>query len=129
MVGAVERPPGGLNPDAGQRFRREGQRLLAHHLQLGAGGDLAEQVEAMELLEAIANDPAFYLEMDFQPGDVQFLNNARILHAREAYEDRDDLAERRHLLRLWLVAHHFSSVDEILQGGIPRQHPGTAEAT
>lgn len=88
-----------------------------------------EQVEAMELLEAIANDPAFYLEMDFQPGDVQFLNNARILHAREAYEDRDDLAERRHLLRLWLAAHHFSSVDEILQGGIPRQHPGTAEAT
>lgn len=80
-----------------------------------------EQIEAMELLEAIANDPAFYLEMDFQPGDVQFLNNARILHAREAYEDHDDPAERRHLLRLWLAAHHFSSVDEVLQGGIPRQ--------
>ena len=25
------------------------------------------------------------------------------------------------LLRLWLAAHHFSSVDEVLQGGIPRQ--------
>ena len=80
-----------------------------------------EQIEAVELLEAIANDPAFFLEMDFQPGDVQFLNNARILHAREAYEDHDDPAERRHLLRLWLAAHHFSSVDEVLQGGIPRQ--------
>ena len=53
--------------------------------------------------------------------DVQLLNNARILHAREAYEDADDPAQRRHLLRLWLAAHHFSSVDEVLQGGIPKQ--------
>jgi hypothetical protein len=80
-----------------------------------------QQLEAMELLEAIANDPAFYLEMDFQPGDVQLLNNARILHAREAYEDHDDPAQRRHLLRLWLAAHHFPGVDDVLLGGIPRQ--------
>ena len=84
------------------------------------------QTEAMELLEAIANDPAFYLEMDFQPGDVQLLNNARILHAREAYEDHDDPAQRRHLLRLWLAAHHFDAVDDILQGGIPRQQPASS---
>jgi hypothetical protein len=80
-----------------------------------------EQLEAMELVEAIANDPAFHLEMDFAPGDVQFLNNARILHAREAYDDHDDPAQRRHLLRLWLAAHHFTSVDELLQAGIPQQ--------
>ena len=81
----------------------------------------AAQVEAMELVEAIANDPAFHVEMDFQPGDVQLLNNARILHAREAYEDDPDPAERRHLLRLWLAAHHFTSVEGILGGGIPKQ--------
>ena len=80
-----------------------------------------QQVEAMDLLEAIANDPAFHLEMDFRPGDVQLLNNARILHAREAYEDHDDPARRRHLLRLWLVAHHFSAVEDVLRGGIPQQ--------
>lgn len=84
-----------------------------------------QQTEAMELLESIANDPAFYLEMDFQPGDVQLLNNARILHAREAYDDHDDPAQRRHLLRLWLAAHHFNAVDDVLQGGIPRQQPAT----
>ena len=49
--------------------------------------------------------------MDFQPGDVQLLNNAKILHSREAYEDHDDLDERRHLLRLWLSAHDFTSVE------------------
>ena len=57
----------------------------------------------MELIETIANDPAFHVEMDFQPGDIQLLNNAMILHSREAYEDHDDPDERRHLLRLWLA--------------------------
>ncbi len=77
-----------------------------------------EQCEAMELLESIANDPTFHLEMDFAPGDVQLLNNGKILHSREAYEDEDDPAQRRHLLRLWLAAHRFTSVDDGLRGGI-----------
>ena len=53
----------------------------------------AEQREALDLIETIANDPAFHVEMDFQPGDVQLLNNAVILHSREAYEDDEALAE------------------------------------
>jgi alpha-ketoglutarate-dependent taurine dioxygenase len=73
------------------------------------------------MLEAIANDPEFYLEMDFQPGDIQFIANATILHAREAYDDHDDANERRHLLRLWLTAHDFASVDDVLRAGIPQQ--------
>jgi hypothetical protein len=77
-----------------------------------------QQVEAMELLESIANDPSVHVEMDFEPGDVQLLNNGRILHAREAYEDDDDPANRRHLLRLWLAAHHFSSLEQQLREGI-----------
>ena len=78
----------------------------------------AQQAEALELLEGIANDPSFYLQMEFQPGDIQLLNNAKILHAREAYIDYDDPAERRHLLRLWLTAHAFASVEDTLRGGI-----------
>ena len=76
------------------------------------------QVDAMELLEAIANDPAFHLEMHFRPGDIQLLNNANILHSREAYEDSDAPGEQRHLLRLWLTAHHFTSVEDVLRSGI-----------
>jgi Taurine catabolism dioxygenase TauD, TfdA family len=77
-----------------------------------------EQLEAMELLESIANDPTVHVEMDFEPGDVQLLNNGRILHARDAYEDADDPAERRHLLRLWLAAHRFTSLEQQLREGI-----------
>lgn len=60
----------------------------------------AAQLEAMELLEALANDPGLHVEMDLQPGDVQFLNNGRILHAREAYDDHSEPDRRRHLLRV-----------------------------
>jgi hypothetical protein len=77
------------------------------------------QRSALDMIETVANDPELHVAMDFQPGDVQLLNNAKILHSREAYEDPDALAERRHLLRLWLSAHDFTSVEERLRGGIP----------
>jgi hypothetical protein len=77
------------------------------------------QREALDIIETIANDPAFHVEMDFRPGDVQLLNNAKILHSREAYEDADALEERRHLLRLWLRAHAFESVEGQLRAGVP----------
>ncbi|HTO00929.1 MAG TPA: TauD/TfdA family dioxygenase [Microthrixaceae bacterium] len=80
-----------------------------------------EQHEALALVESIANDPAVHLEMEFQPGDIQLLNNARMLHARAAYEDSGNPAERRHLLRLWLAAHDFTGVDDLLNQGIPQQ--------
>jgi hypothetical protein len=60
------------------------------------------QAEAIDLLEAIADGPELRVGMDFQRGDIQLVNDARILHAREAYEDHDDPARRRHLLRLLL---------------------------
>ncbi|MGW6379264.1 TauD/TfdA family dioxygenase [Rhodococcus sp. NPDC055112] len=81
----------------------------------------AEQHEALELIEAIANEPRFHVEMVFEPGDVQILNNGRILHARNAYQDHPDLARRRHLLRLWLSAASDHSVAEPLRSGIPRR--------
>lgn len=59
-----------------------------------------------------------------QAGDIQLLNNVRILHAREAYTDYDDPAERRHLLRLWLTAYAFASFEEMLRGSIPARRPG-----
>ena len=77
------------------------------------------QRAAMEQIEAIANDPAFHVEMDFRPGDIQWLNNSVILHSREAYEDWDELERRRHLLRLWLRAHDFAAVEDLLRRGIP----------
>jgi hypothetical protein len=87
------------------------------------------QREALGLIESIANDPAFHLEMDFERGDIQWLANAKILHCREAYEDHDDPDRRRHLLRLWLTAHAFTSVDEVRRGVIPKRGQTPTPAT
>jgi hypothetical protein len=60
------------------------------------------QVEAMDLLDALAASDPFRFDMDFQPGDIQFLHNHQILHARTAFEDYPEPERKRHLLRLWL---------------------------
>lgn len=57
----------------------------------------------MQLVEALCNDPAIQLSFYMEPGDVQIANNYSVLHARTKYEDHDDPAERRHLLRAWLT--------------------------
>lgn len=44
----------------------------------------------------------FLLHMDFQPGDIQLLNNHMTLHSRTGYEDHEGAAKKRFLLRLWL---------------------------
>ena len=46
-----------------------------------------ELVEAMDLLDRTAADPTLYLELEFEPGDIQFLCNHYITHSRTAYED------------------------------------------
>jgi hypothetical protein len=64
----------------------------------------ARQREALDVFDAILDDPAVRLEMDFRPGDVQFLHNHQILHDRTGFEDDPDPRRRRPLLRLWLSA-------------------------
>ena len=78
----------------------------------------ADQEELLALFEATANDPALYLDMEFCPGDVQWLKNSVILHKRTAYEDFDDPERKRHLLRLWLTARDFEDGDERLRAGM-----------
>jgi alpha-ketoglutarate-dependent taurine dioxygenase len=50
----------------------------------------------------MSNDPSFNVFMDLQPGDMQFVNNFHVLHARTAYEDDRAAGKVRHLKRLWL---------------------------
>ena len=77
-----------------------------------------EQGAALEALEATANDPALYLDMEFRPGDIQLLKNSVILHKRTEYDDWDEPDRKRHLLRLWLAAPDFDDGDEQLRRGI-----------
>ena len=59
-------------------------------------------VEALDMFDALANDPALHLKMRLAPGDMQFVYNHTMLHDRTGFRDWPDPADRRHLLRLWL---------------------------
>jgi Taurine catabolism dioxygenase TauD, TfdA family len=63
----------------------------------------AGDVEALDMFAELANDPELRLDMTFMPGDIQFLHNHTILHARTEYEDWPETVHKRHLLRLWLA--------------------------
>lgn len=68
-----------------------------------AGVEIApREIEAMDCLDAVLARPELQLHMDLRLGDIQFVNNFTILHARTAY--RDGPGRQRHLLRLWLDA-------------------------
>ena len=64
----------------------------------------AEDIEALDMFDDLANDPVLRLDMEFRPGDIQLLQNHTLLHDRTAYVDWDEPEKKRHLLRLWLAA-------------------------
>jgi hypothetical protein len=58
--------------------------------------------EAMNRVDAMCADPTYHVSMTMEPGDMQFVNNYHVLHAREAYADDRAVGRVRHLKRLWL---------------------------
>jgi len=89
----------------------------------------SQQIEALDLLDELANDPTLNLMMDLQPGDIQLVHNHTILHDRTAFEDYAEPERKRHLLRLWLApagarplpevfAERFGSVTPGDRGGV-----------
>ncbi len=89
-----------------------------------------QQTEALNLFDALAEDPALHFFMEFQAGDVQLVHNHTLLHDRTAFEDWPEPNRKRHLFRLWLAPkdtralppvfeERFGSVTPGARGGIP----------
>ena len=102
--------------DSAQRFDGA-MRLTAAH------------IEALDMFDALANDPDLNIAMQLVPGDMQFVYNHTQLHDRTAFTDWPDPAQRRHLLRLWLsmpgdralpacFAERYGSIEIGNRGGI-----------
>ncbi len=81
-------------------------RYLRQYIELGQelrGLPLSRvEIEALDLFDSIIHDPRLRLDMMLEPGDMQFANNYAVLHSRTGFEDEEDPAEHRLLLRLWL---------------------------
>ena len=84
----------------------------------------ATQLEAADVLEKTCVQES--LHMILEVGDIQFLSNEHVFHARTAYRDHAPPAPRRHLMRLWLATPHseggwhlpFHDSNEKKRGGI-----------
>jgi hypothetical protein len=95
----------------------------------------SQQVEALDLFDELANDPRIGMQMEFHPGDMQWVHNHTMLHDRTAFDDWPEPENKRHLLRLWLAvpgarplppvyAQRFGKIEIGDRGGIIV--PGTA---
>ena len=63
----------------------------------------AKALEALDYFDEIANRADIRFDLLLEPGDATITNNCFLLHRRTEFEDYDDAARKRHLLRLWLV--------------------------
>jgi len=98
-------------------------RYVRTYLEAGeaAAGRPMDDVDlaVLDRFEEISKRPELMLEFTLQPGEMYFINNYTILHARTAFDDFEEEDRRRHLLRLWLEVPRMRSVHpHIRTGGI-----------
>jgi hypothetical protein len=60
------------------------------------------QVDALNMLESLAESPELYHEFFLEPADIIYINNHTMLHARTGFEDDVNPEKKRLLLRLHL---------------------------
>jgi hypothetical protein len=73
-----------------QAARRMTQPLPDHELAL------------VDRIVELAHSDEYRLDMTFEPGDIQLLNNHTVVHWRTGYEDWPERDRKRRLLRMWL---------------------------
>ena len=82
------------------------------------------QIEAMDLIDELANSPEFHFAYMFKPGDLQLLCNHTCFHARTAFEDHPEHDRRRHLLRMWLSVPNSRPLSPFMSTIYQDQRPG-----
>lgn len=106
-----EQPEGGRKWYSVPAFTAWGKRLFVRYIRPyilfsqrhpEAPRITEKQEEAMQRVDAMTQDQTYNVFMDFEPGDIQFVNNYHVLHARTAYVDDPASGQVRHLKRLWL---------------------------
>lgn len=77
----------------------------------------AEEMAAVDHIVELAHRPDIRLEMDFQPGDMQLLNNYTVLHWRTSFVDSTDESRKRLLYRFWVNVPGARPVDAAMAAG------------
>lgn len=69
------------------------------------------QIEALDFLEEVANEPGQSVRILQEPGDILLLNNWTTLHRRTAFQDHENPEDRRRLFRIWLSMPNSRPID------------------
>lgn len=86
----------------GRLFVFFGRRGIEAALRKRGETPTPQEAEAIDYLQTLLEQPEYRLDMELETGDMQFVNNYAVMHARTAYEDFDEPERWRLLLRLWL---------------------------
>jgi len=89
---------------AGKLSARYVRKTIQQAGDSGGVAITAEETAALDAIDALAKSDRLRFDMHFEPGDIQCLNNFVAFHSRSAFEDWDEPARKRHLLRIWMHA-------------------------
>ena len=68
----------------------------------GTPAMLQAQWDGLRLFRQICDEPGIALRTRLEVGDIEYMHNPVVLHARTAFRDWPEPARRRHLMRIWL---------------------------
>ena len=92
-------------------FERGADGTIKARLALGeihAGYELRgerldnETAAALSAVQSVFDQPELHVELGFEAGQIQYVNNRATGHARTEFVDHPEPERKRHLVRLWL---------------------------
>ena len=105
----AEHAPGEPTTYAAPVFEYDGvlhARLAVREIIAGyelRGERMDDEAEAaISAVESVFDRPDLRIDLDFQPGQIQFVNNRATGHARTEFTDWPEPERKRFLVRLWL---------------------------
>ncbi|MBV8354390.1 MAG: TauD/TfdA family dioxygenase [Candidatus Eremiobacteraeota bacterium] len=105
----AEHEPDDVKVFAAPVFEYDGRlRTRLAHREVYAGYELRgerlddEGTRALTAVQTVFDTPLLRVELDFEPGQIQFVNNRATGHARTEFLDGPEPHQKRRLLRMWL---------------------------
>jgi hypothetical protein len=87
---------------AGRLSTRYVRKTIEQGATVGGAPLTAEEREALDLVDLLAQRDDLRFDMVFEPGDIQYLNNYVAFHSRTDFRDGPQKDQQRFLMRLWL---------------------------
>ena len=107
----AEHHPGEPTTFAAPMFERGSDGTIKARLALSeihAGYELRgerldnETAAALAAVQSVFDQPELHVELNFEAGQIQYVNNRATGHARTEFVDHPEPERKRHLVRLWL---------------------------